>query len=188
MNNKESNNTDQNSIKFQELFNTFYEPLVGFASSYMRDEKEAEDIVQDMFTKLWNIRDEIDYSLNVKSLIFTSTKNKCLNRLRSLKQENKINEVDALKFNRMEMSLNHSTIEDIDLNELIDRINSILDKLPPDYRTIFEKNRTKNMSYVTIAQEMNVSVKTVEKKMSRVLKDMRKDLNDYGYMLFFLSI
>lgn len=186
------NSNSKGTAKYKELFDLYYNSLVGFASSYLKDEAEAEDVVQDVFCKIWQTRDLINYDANVKSLLFTSTKNRCITNLRSRicnkkfidKEQTKIDNEAQLDI----LALEYSTIQNVELKELQEQIDIILNLLPEDMRQIFTMNRDKGMKYVEIANELNISVKTVEKKMTNTLKIFRKHLSDYEMMLLVLFV
>lgn len=182
-----SNKKESKQVKYNQLFNLYYSPLVGFAYSYLKNREEAEDKVQDVFCNLWNRIDEIDYQANVKSFLFTSTKNLCISTLRHriCGEKFRINQIDTQLGC---LALEYSTIKQVELNELKEQIDNILKSMSPDVREIFVKNRDGGKSYVEIAQELDISVKTVEKKMSKAIKIFRKNLSEYDFLLFLILL
>lgn len=173
--------------KYNQLFDLYYSSLVGFANSYLKNREEAEDKVQDVFCNLWNRIDNVDYQANVKSFLFTSTKNLCISTLRHRICDEKFrnNQVDA---QLSCVALEYSTIKEVELNELKEQIDNILKSMDPVVREIFVKNRDEGKSYVEIAEELNISVKTVEKKMSRAIKIFKKNLSEYDFLLLLLLL
>lgn len=177
--NKDSINS---TSKYEDLFNLYYRGLVGFANSYIKNLEESEDIVQDVFTGIWNKNIELNYNSNVKSYLFTSTKNRCISHLRSRACDEGYHKKNDAKLSIL--ALEHSTLNYIEFNELKEQIGRILNSLPEDMCAIFLMNRNDGKSYIEIADELNISVKTVEKKMSNTIKIFRKNLSDYDFILF----
>lgn len=170
---------------FNEIFRRYRNPLVGYANSYLHDQEDAEDIVQDVFTSIWNKKEEIRLDDHLQNLLFVATKNRCLSLLRSkvhqIKEDRESPDLQA----RIDLiALEYSTLETIEFEELRKQINRILDSLPEDQRRIFMLHREKGMSYAEIAETAGISVKTVEKKMTATLRIFRHKLKDYDYLLF----
>nr|WP_162988951.1 sigma factor-like helix-turn-helix DNA-binding protein [Pedobacter schmidteae] len=81
------------------------------------------------------------------------------------------------------IALENSTIERIEFNELQGQINSIIRTLPEDYQEIFYMNREEGLRYIDIAKHKNISIKTVEKKISLTLKKLRNSITNYIWFL-----
>lgn len=162
-----------NVALFNKLFRLYYNSLVGFAQSYLNDDADAQDVVQDVFTKIWKMIDKVDNDRNIKSLMFTATRNQCISALRTrLSRKN----TDSLK-NEIELvALEYSSLESIEFTDLRAQVERIMSSLPEDYQDIFLKNRLHGMSYPDIALQNGISVKTVEKKISLTLKNFRLKL------------
>ncbi|TDQ77923.1 RNA polymerase sigma-70 factor [Sphingobacterium yanglingense] len=162
-------------LLFNRLFDEYRTALVSFARSYLKDSDLAEDIVQDVFVKIWSRISEINDSSETKNLVFTVTKNACISYLRQ--QANSIKYQNAVLAKIELLALENSTIEQIELKELQSRIDSTLKSLPLDYQEIFLLNRDEGLRYTDIAQQKSISVKTVEKKISLTLKKLRNSLS-----------
>jgi len=153
--------------------------LVGFAYQYVEDHDISEDIVQEVFSKIWNNSEEIDIRTNVKSYLFGAVRNACLNHLR----HEKVKEIHIRE-------ARHEVIDGeafLEMDELQQKINTALDQLPEKRRQIFELSRFEGKKYYEIAEELNISVKTVETQMSRALKVMREVLSTYLIYLILFS-
>lgn len=180
----ESGNIDKGKkelLLFNQLFEKYQTALIGFAMSYLKDKDDAEDIVQDVFSKIWDHIDNIHENKDGKSLLFTATKNACISYLRHKASNNRYQASVLAKIELI--ALENSTVETIELNELQGQINSIMRTLPDDYQEIFFMNRDQGLRYSDIAKHKNISVKTVEKKISITLKTLRNSISHYIWFL-----
>lgn len=165
-----------NKKAFEILFKAEYENVRYFINYYVRNLTTAEDITQDTFETLWNMRDRIDSSFNIRSYLFKIAKNKSLNHLGTLRSRM----TDNLKIDEINHSINalndNYTISKIDsLN--IERIISVTyEKLPELTRKVFQLSRDEYMTYEEIAKELNISIKKVEYNISKALKVFHKKL------------
>ena len=128
-----------------------------------------------MFANLWEKRDTIERDRSPKSYLGTAVRNRCLNYLRDNKKyDSGMLEIEGL-------GENHAYVEQDCLveEELKVKINDALDALPDKCREIFILNRMENKKYQDIADELKISIKTVEAQMSKALKIMREKLVDY---------
>ena len=170
-------NGDQTA--FELLFRYYYAGLVTFASQIVLDADEAEEIVQDFFVKLWTGRREIKKSETLKSYFFTSVKNRALNALK----KQKINEKVRAELREM---IEADQLYQPDLfieSELQSRIKSAFEKLPPRMNEVFTLSRFKDFSNDQIAEQLNISKRTVETHISNALKILREELKDYQFLL-----
>ena len=165
---------------FKVLFLEFYPSLCVFASRYVIQEETARDIVQDVFFKIWEKRKSMFINTSFRNFLVTSVRNSCIDYLRKNDLENRYIE----KW-RLTDSLT-SPEELYTLKELETKITDSLTKLPSNVREAFEMNRFKGMTYMAIAEEMEVSPKTIESYISRALKFLRVELHDYLSFLIFL--
>ena len=168
-------------LQFEVAYKQFFSALVGFAFQYVDDRDTAEDIVQEVFSNVWNQADHIDVRTTIKSYLFGAVRNACLNHLKHQKvvathaKETTANEaIDQLAF--------------LEMDELREKIDQALDQLPEKRRQIFELSRFEEKKYHEIAEELNLSIKTVETQMSRALKVMREVLGSYLLYLIIFSL
>lgn len=166
-----------NEAVFESLFRTHYAPLATFALRYVSDRELAEEIVQEMFTNLWSGARDIQIKTSVKSYLFGSVRNACLNYLK----HQKVKEAYAQsQWNRMEFD----ATDYIELDELETQIAGALEKLPGRCREIFELSRLEGMRYKEIANHLKLSLKTVENQMGKALAILRDELGDYLPLLW----
>ena len=169
-----------NKEEFEKLFHSHFKMLVNFANTFLYDEDNAKEIVQDVFIRLWQKKDEMDTQKSVKSYLFTSVRNRSLNYIRDHKKfQNEYLDIEQALDNEF-------AIEIAEDNNLEEKIEAALQKLPPKCRKIFEMSRFEEKKYRVIAEELEISQKTVEAQMSKALKILRLELKDF--MVLFILI
>jgi len=160
--------------QFESLFRSSYVSLVHYAMKLIKDHDTAEEIVQDLFARLWKDREKIKIESSLNGYLFRSVHNKCLHYL----DHNRIVEQHAKEMS-YQQSENHDSPSDIlHYKELQARIASILERLPERCGKIFCMSRFEGLKYSEIAIKLSVSVKTVESNMGRALKEFRKELTE----------
>jgi RNA polymerase sigma-70 factor (ECF subfamily) len=167
---------------FEQLFRSQYSRLCSYANLFLSDPDAAEDVVQEVFFKLWKNRDELVITSTVKSYLFRAVRNGCMNVIDhiSIREAHKlINEED------MKESESH-LIDEAIVSELEQRIRETIDQLPPERRKIFVMSRYEGLKYREIADRLNISVKTVENQMYQALQFLRTRLADYLPLLLII--
>jgi RNA polymerase sigma-70 factor, ECF subfamily len=161
--------------EFEKLFKTHFTLLYSFAVKIIKDKDAAREISHKVFVKLWEKREEIDFSKPLRSYLFTAVHNRCLNHLR-----------DQKKFIDKEVTdewLEHyAGIDEHDKLVSAESIGSIMqaiEALPEKCREVFKLSRFEELSYYDIAGKLNLSVKTVESHMSKALALLRESLADF---------
>jgi len=175
-----------NETLFEQLFKQYFSSLCLFARKYVKDVDVAKEIVHDVFVNLWDKREQMDMQKSVKSYLFTSVNNRCLNYIRDNKKFNRnIEDVSTL-----EMVDTSNVTEKIAGDDLQQRIDMALQLLPEKCREVFMLSRFSDMKYNDIAEQLNISVKTVEAQMTKALKILREQLKDYliTITILFLSL
>lgn len=165
---------------FRILFYDFFAPLCVFAHRYLEEMETCEDIVQETFYRIWKNRKDLDIQISARNFLITSVRNACLDLIR--KQE--------IEKRWIEKRLEEDTEEEYEdlytTQELESLLNQALDKLPEQIASTFRMNRFDGKTYVEIAEEKQISVKTVEAYMTRALKFLRIELKDYLPILLIL--
>lgn len=168
---------------FEELFRSFFPSLVLFAQKYVPDQDTAKEIVHNVFINLWEKRQQVDTGSPLKSYLFTSVHNRCLNYIRDQKKFDK----DDTIFQRLDSTDFIDGVDRLEEQELEQRIYDALQSLPEKCREIFMMNRFDGLKYAEIAEKQGISVKTVETQMSKALKILREKLIDYlGMIILFI--
>lgn len=175
---KESNIRDN----FDKVYVMYFSRMHRFAKEYVLFDEDAENIVQDVFLLLWEKRDVLDIQVSLVSYIFALVKNRCLDYLRHKVVADEFKQELSFKLSSLEQ-LNNSFSSDEDIERIV---VSAIDKLPERCRVIFIKSRVDGKKYREIADELNLSINTVENQMAIALKKLRAELKDYLPLLLFL--
>ena len=170
---------------FELFFRKYYVRLCVFANKFLNDPDEATDIVQEVFSKIWEGRSEIDPEDSLKSYVFKIAQNLSINKLRRKKVESGYTEIYKLVFTEQ---LEFSAHESLLAKELEENIAQAVNNLPAECRKVFELSRIEGLKYKEIADTLNISVKTVEAQMSKALKSLRLELSDYLTLLIIALI
>lgn len=165
---------------FASLFRKYYEPLFYFALRFVKDSQTAENIVQDVFVKLWEKREERHIKSSVKSYLYTAVKNHSLNYIKREKSMVSVEEVSVNQTDEIQ-SPEESLIE----NEIMEAVQGAIEKLPQQCRCVYQMKRYDGMTYSEIAEILNVSINTVKTQMKRALKSLHKNLA-YLYSLLWI--
>ena len=158
--------------EFESLFRSSYVSLVRYAKSIIKDHDTAEEIVQDLFFRLWQNREKINIESSLNGYLFRAVHNKCLHYIDHLKIVGKYAQETAAG----ESARIDDPVDIIRYKELQEKIKLILERLPGRCSLIFCLNRFEGLKYIEIAEKLSVSVKTVEANMGRALKEFRKAL------------
>lgn len=167
---------------FDSVYVTYYPRMIRFAKEYLLLEEDAENIVQDIFVMLWEKRDVLDIRISLASYLFTLVKNKCLDFLRHQTVVDEFAREYKAKQAALEQ-LNYTISSDEDIEQII---TAAINSLPERCREIFIKSRMEGKKYKEIAEELDISVNTVENQMSIAFRKLRLELKDYLPLLLFL--
>jgi RNA polymerase sigma-70 factor (ECF subfamily) len=161
---------------FELLFRKYFVRLCSFANKFLNEPEEARDVVQQVFTKIWEGRQDIDPEDSLNAYLFRITQNICINNLRRRKVESKYAEIYKIVYvDHREISPYESLLS----HELEKNITLAVDKIPPRCKRIFELSRIEGLKYIEIAAVLNISIKTVETQMSKALQILRLELREY---------
>ncbi len=167
---------------FEELFRKYFPALHNYASFYVRSSTLAEDIVHDVFYKIWESRKTLNVHTSLKAYLFRSVHNNCIQYLRHLevvnehsrKQKAKLKEASMM--NRLYFETGLSKLMEKELGELVEES---IGKLPEKTREIFQMSRNRHHKNSEIAKKLNLTEKAIEYHISRALLFLREDLKDY---------
>jgi RNA polymerase sigma-70 factor (ECF subfamily) len=169
---------------FELLFKHYYPGLVIYASQFIRDRDEAEEIVQDFFVRLWIKHQNIKPSSSLKSYCFQSIKNSALNFLRDKKISYPIIE-ELIEKSKSELLFDQDLYV---VSELQQKIDKAVSELPEKCRKVFYLSRFRNMTNDEIAREMSISKRTVETHISNAIKVLKVELKEFLTLLILLNI
>jgi RNA polymerase sigma-70 factor (ECF subfamily) len=160
---------------FEQMFKTHFKRLHAYAFTILRDEIQAEEMVQQVFFKLWERNENLSLTGSVSSYLYRAVHNESLNYIKhqKVRSNHQLNVAYSMK-NEVE-----HPAKKIMASELEKKIHSALNELPEQCRTIFQMSRFDEMKYREIADKLGISIKTVESQMSKALRLLRVKLVDF---------
>lgn len=175
---------------FEELFRRYFSALHNYAIFYTRSSQLAEDMVHDLFFKIWETRKKLAIHTSVKSYLYKSVHNNCIQYLRHLKVEEDHSKKyeakmqEALLMNRLYFETGLSKLLDKEIGDLV---KESISRLPEKTRVIFRMSRDRYLKNSEIAQKLNVTDKAVEYHITRALLIIRQQLKDYLPVIIILT-
>ncbi|MCU0323855.1 MAG: RNA polymerase sigma-70 factor [Spirosomaceae bacterium] len=160
---------------YEQIFRKYYQSLCNYANSMIRDMDDSEEIVQNVFMTIWEKKDDLEITISLKSYLYRAVHNHCLNRIKHFKVREEYQQYATDYYD----SSYHSVSETVYKNELEQKISEAIQKLPEQCRLIFKMSRFEELRYQEIADQLNLSVKTVENQIGKALKFLRTELVDY---------
>jgi RNA polymerase sigma-70 factor (ECF subfamily) len=160
---------------FEQMFKTHFKRLHAYAFTILRDEIQAEEMVQKLFFKLWERNENLSLTGSVSSYLYRAVHNESLNYIKhqKVRSNHQLNVAYSMK-NEVE-----HPAKKIMASELEKKIHSALNELPEQCRTIFQMSRFDELKYREIADKLGISIKTVESQMSKALRLLRVKLVDF---------
>ena len=163
---------------FEIIFNAYFNILFSYAYNFLERPFLAEDIVEDVFFRLWERRESLEIKGSLSGYLFTSVKNACLDHTKSMHvrkdYEERINKKITLEEN-----FNHSSktpIDPLQYNELRNRVKKAIEQLPAEYKKVFKMSRYYKMTNKEIAVKLGLSSHTVGKYLKQAIDRLRKSL------------
>lgn len=172
---------------FDGIYRQYAPKLYGFALSLIKNQSDAEGVVQEVFLKIWKNRDKLDLHASFESYLFTITHNTVVSLLRKKVSEKKYLEyLHAIQLPPAEDAIS----ADLEWRELQKEVELIIDQLPARQQEVYRLSREQGLSYPEIAQRLELSINTVENHMGRALKFIRSKLKDQHSlkMLLFVAL
>ena len=163
---------DDDYQAFEQLFHVGFNPLRSFCKKLVHVNEVAEELVSEVFFKIWNNRKAIVIASSPKSYLYTAVRNISFDHLRKEKRHILTNLDDVLTvpcdyFDPQKRS---------EFAELQEKVDRAIAKLPRQCKLVFQMSRDQGLRYSEIAEKLNLSVKTIETQMGRALKSLRKSL------------
>ena len=167
---------------FNELFDRYGKRLYNFSIGYLKSVENAEEIVQEVFMKIWDNRLELSAQKSIESYLFTIARNGILNTIRKSKSEQAY-----LNYVKINPEKNVLLDEELNFNELEKAYHEAIEQLSPRRKEIFLLSREQALSNAEIAEKMSISVKTVENQMTTAISEIRRNLRSLGFsgVIFF---
>lgn len=163
---------------FDDFFRLMYPQLTGFAMGYLRDKNLAYDIVQDSFVILWQKRTGIEPEKSLRSYMYRTVRNRCLNELRNYSKVTVSSELVENVMMTIEMK-NEDGNEEKD--SLINRFREWITALPERQREAFELSRYEGLNHDEIADVMNISAKTVNNHIVAAISQLRENYKQFKH-------
>lgn len=177
-------------LDFKNFYITWYSRVKYFARDYVFSDEDAENIAQDVFMELYQKQEVLDSHLNLIAYLFTSVKNKCIDHLRRklLEQEAivKMQEEFDLSFRMKFDSLEALKFDELSDDNIKDVIEKALQTLPDRCRKIFVLSKLQGKKQKDIAEELNISIKTVESQIAIAYRKLRNELKHHLPLLLFI--
>jgi RNA polymerase sigma-70 factor (family 1) len=176
------NLSKNNLLAFNTLYKDYSGRLYRFALGYLKSEAEAEELVQEVFTKIWEKRADLKKELSFKSFLFTIAFNIIRKHFRTRAYLSEYFKTGNIS------DLDMQTSQKITYDSLYQYITELVNQLPARRKEIFIKNRFEGLSIKEIAEELKISHKTVENQLTDALKFIRTNLNreSISVILFFV--
>ena len=160
-----------NEFAFTELYGRYHQKLYSFAFQLSGSKEEAKDIVQDVFSKIWERKNLFEGKCVFSSYLFKMIRNFSIDRIRRITQKSRI--IEELTSDA-DGQQNNSTEQWVLKNELQNRIRGMVDQLPPRQKEVFILHREKGLKYNEIASSLGLSTSTVENHFSRAVEKLRQ--------------
>lgn len=175
---------EKDESAFEQVFKTHFKGLHAYACTMLKDEADAEEMVQQVFFKLWERSGNLSFSGSIAAYLYRAVHNESLNYLKH--QKVKTSHQLHVAY-RMKNNAEHETGRIME-KELEHQFREALNELPEQCRTVFQLSRFEDMKYREIADKLDISVKTVENHMGKALKLLRSKLVDFlPLMLIFFN-
>ncbi len=177
-------------LAFEHIFKASYNQLVGFCLQFVNNREEAKGIAQEAFVNLWLNREKILKITGINAFLYTSAKSACLKHIRHLQVVKKYSDS---RLNEIEKQLQIESLDSLDFNsmeyvELYELIQQSIENLPEKSRMVFEKKRFEGKTNREIAEELGITIKSVEANMTRAIKTLKVNLTEYLPLFFVLII
>ena len=174
--------TESDRSAFSTIFKAYYKDLVMFAFTFSKDSDNAEEAVQEIFVRLWENRLSLKLYGSLKSYLLKSVQNYCLDEIRRrIVREQYVYEMD------MHSLFVNETEDYILYTDLLNQLDVLLAQMPDEVAHTFRLNRFDGLKYQEIAMHLNVSVRTVESRISKALKTLHKALKISLWLIIFFN-
>lgn len=181
-----------NPSAFKEVFCLLYPRLKGYCKLFISNKNQVEDLIQETFITLWEKRESIKTDKTIESYVFVILRNKCLNYLKKQHLENDNINIDHLAVTELQYlyQLDFSQKEEKSMEELlITSFKEAVDDLPEKMKEVFTQCKIEGKKQKEVAEELGISVKMVEKHISKAKQQIREKLNlQYPALLAIIAL
>lgn len=172
---------------FQQLFDRYSHTLFRFSFCYLKSKEAAEDVVQEVFMKIWNRRSEIKNDTSFQSYLFTIALNAVRKHFNKLSRQNELKHDILLEFSESKSRFDANP----DYQSMLDKLDELVARMPEKRREVFIKKKIENKSLKEIAEECSITAKTVEYHITEAMKFLKTEfekLHVNGFIFFHLFI
>lgn len=163
-------------LAYDQIYHCYSHKLYSFVFRILKDEADSEDIVQEVFIKIWELREKLDDYKSLNSFIFTLAYNNSISLIRKKINTSKYRE--HLR-NASIIQFPDNFLSEIEFNELNRHVEKLIENLPARQKRVYLFHREQGLTYPEIAEEMGISRNTVENHMVKALKYLRQNLKDF---------
>lgn len=160
---------------FELLYKRYWRKVYNFTNLYLASAIDIEEVVQEVFIKIWEARAFVDETKNFEGFLFIVTRNLIFNRSRS-----SFNEAFYQMTVLESVADSHNVEDELIASDLHNHLNMLLEMLPPRQREVFQLSRQEHLTYKEISLRLQISEKTVEHHISNVLKFLKRNLELYS--------
>lgn len=157
---------------FKQIYSQYKDQVYFFVKKHTSSEEDAEDIVQEIFVHLWKYKEQLKNAENPEAIIFKTSKQEIGNFYRKNNLTLVSSDADMVVLNKSEDEVVEEQFSDVQINKVL----SVLDKLPPRSKDFLIKNKLENLSYAKIASQNNISKSAVEKQINKALHFLKANL------------
>lgn len=162
---------------FELLFKLYHKPLCNYARVYVKHFEIADEIVQETFVKIWEIRSSLDEKLSIKAFLYRCVHNHAINYIKKMQKDARLSNdyIQEMKYRMqfLELETDDNYFDKLAAMDIESIIEKAIDELPPQCREVFLLSRFKGMSYQQIADHLMISVNTVKTQLSRSTQKIR---------------
>ena len=168
-----------NKASYKVLYQKYAPRLFMFSKRYLFSDEDAEEIVQEVFLRIWEKRENIDENQSFSSYVIQAAKHRIFNGFRK-----KVNEqayIDFVMFGGTAQE--NFTEHEVAYREIFEKAENAIKSMPPKRQEIFRLSREQGLKNKEISEKLNISIKTVENQMGQALKYLREQLSDYQLLI-----
>ena len=170
---------------FRSLYDAYSPKIYAFALSYLKNEADAEELLQEVFLKLWVVRDSLDISKNIKSFLFKI----CINLIYDFIRRKNIEKAYLDYSGTNTQAISENTWHEVVYNEMLSNLQQLVSSMPEQRQRIFRLSKEEDLTNDEIAKQLNLSRRTVENQLYRAVSYLKERLGTSSvtaFLFFFL--
>jgi RNA polymerase sigma-70 factor (ECF subfamily) len=170
---------------FHSLFNLYAPKIQSFALSYLGNKADAEELLQELFLKIWEIRSTLDSSKNIKSFLFKV----CVNLIYDYIRRKNIEKAYTGYAGQMDQATADSTWQEVIYNDMLANLNNLVNTMPEQRQLIFRLSKEQGLTNEEIARQLGLSKRTVENQLYRAVSYLKEKIGQgtiAGILFFYL--